>query len=299
MIQLFVSDMDGTLLDKHAQISPRTVAAIHRAQAAGVMFAVATGRSFAEATNVLHAHHIHCPLIAVNGAAVYDEHQQLVSQSPLPRDVALSIIETVAHPELMVEVITPNTIFAFDDAPRKTIFLEHINALRPNMSEPERQKVLQNFFKHLPLTVEPQLLHLLKSQPDIPILKLLCAGGAAQAPLITAIYDRYRNHTDLTVTSSAHHNVEINSSTANKGVAVAALAAQHQIPLSKVAAIGDNFNDLSMLQKVGYSFAMDNAPDAVKQAAHFQTASFMDDGVALALESLLDGRIDFNRPQLC
>ena len=87
MIQLFVSDMDGTLLDKHAQISPRTVAAIHRAQAAGVMFAVATGRSFAEATNVLHAHHIHCPLIAVNGAAVYDEHQQLVSQSPLPRDV--------------------------------------------------------------------------------------------------------------------------------------------------------------------------------------------------------------------
>ena len=55
------------------------------------------------------------------------------------------------------------------------------------------------------------------------------------------------------------------------------------IPLDRVMAIGDNFNDASMLEKAGVSFAMGNAEEGVKKIAKYETATNTEDGVAKAI----------------
>ena len=70
----------------------------------------------------------------------------------------------------------------------------------------------------------------------------------------------------------------------SKASGVAALAALYDIPLAQVMAIGDNTNDIAMLQTVGWGVAMGQASAVVKAAARAITASNQEDGVALAIE---------------
>jgi 5-amino-6-(5-phospho-D-ribitylamino)uracil phosphatase len=70
----------------------------------------------------------------------------------------------------------------------------------------------------------------------------------------------------------------------SKAGGMAALAKQFGLPLRQVKAIGDNNNDIEMLQCAGWGVAMGQAPQAVKAAARAITASNADDGAARAIE---------------
>ena len=70
----------------------------------------------------------------------------------------------------------------------------------------------------------------------------------------------------------------------SKASGVTALASLLDIPLTQVMAIGDNHNDVEMLQAVGWGVAMGQAPEDVKAVAHAVTASNREDGLALAIE---------------
>ena len=70
----------------------------------------------------------------------------------------------------------------------------------------------------------------------------------------------------------------------SKASSVITLARHLNISLSEVMAIGDNVNDLEMLQAVGWGVAMGQASATIKAAAHAVTASNAEDGVAVAIE---------------
>jgi len=61
------------------------------------------------------------------------------------------------------------------------------------------------------------------------------------------------------------------------------MAALMDVPMSEVAVIGDNYNDLAMFAQSDFSIAMGNAPDDVKKKARFVTASNEADGLAEAI----------------
>ena len=67
-IQLFVSDLDGTLLNEHSQVAPETAQAIQRAQQAGIRWLTATGRSWNTAAPLLEQAGISCDFVLLNGA---------------------------------------------------------------------------------------------------------------------------------------------------------------------------------------------------------------------------------------
>ena len=91
----------------------------------------------------------------------------------------------------------------------------------------------------------------------------------------------------LAVTASGEGNIEINSIYAQKGIALEKYAISKGISMENVMAIGDSYNDLSMLSKVGRSVAMENAPPEIKAVCTHTTAINADDGVALAIEAIL------------
>jgi HAD superfamily hydrolase (TIGR01484 family) len=85
------------------------------------------------------------------------------------------------------------------------------------------------------------------------------------------------------------HVVELFDPKACKGQALERLAAQLGVPMEQTAAMGDQTNDLSMIERAGLGIAMGNAAEAVKAVAKRQTRSVGQGGVAHAVENMLSG----------
>ena len=91
---------------------------------------------------------------------------------------------------------------------------------------------------------------------------------------------------DLDVSYSSNRYIEFNHQGVNKGQGLKKLADILGVDIKETIAIGDNFNDLDMIENVGLGVAMGNAPDEIKQAANRVTASHNDDGIALILNEI-------------
>ena len=98
----------------------------------------------------------------------------------------------------------------------------------------------------------------------------------------------------LVLTSSIPDNIEINAQGADKGSALRALAERLGIPREKVMALGDNGNDVTMLQYAGVSVAMGDGSPEAKAAARFLTAPQM-----CIRDSLGPGRLGHQRRGHC
>ncbi|HWI49900.1 MAG TPA: HAD hydrolase family protein, partial [Rummeliibacillus sp.] len=96
---------------------------------------------------------------------------------------------------------------------------------------------------------------------------------------------------EVMVVSSADHNIEITNNKASKGIALEKLAAILNRSLDRSMAIGDSNNDLSMLKKVGYSIAMGNAKDEIKEICTATTLTNDKNGVAHAIYLYLDNLV--------
>jgi 3-deoxy-D-manno-octulosonate 8-phosphate phosphatase KdsC-like HAD superfamily phosphatase len=96
-------------------------------------------------------------------------------------------------------------------------------------------------------------------------------------------------HTRLTGEGRRYHILEVFSKDANKWTALSWLAARHGVTTERMVAIGDEVNDESMIVGAGLGIAMGNAVPRVKAAAKRQTLRHDEDGVAHAIERVLDG----------
>ena len=87
-----------------------------------------------------------------------------------------------------------------------------------------------------------------------------------------------------TVLKSAPYFLEILDKRVNKGTGVKSLADVLGIKPEEIMAIGDQENDIAMIEYAGVGVAMDNAIPSVKEVANFVTKSNLEDGVAFAIE---------------
>ena len=97
---------------------------------------------------------------------------------------------------------------------------------------------------------------------------------------------------ELKITSSGKDNIEINISSANKGNGLEKLVNILGIRLEEVAAIGDNNNDIEMIERSGLGIAMGNAIDEIKNKAGYVTVDNDKNGAAEAIIKILDNDIE-------
>jgi hydroxymethylpyrimidine pyrophosphatase-like HAD family hydrolase len=90
--------------------------------------------------------------------------------------------------------------------------------------------------------------------------------------------------------------VDILPAGCSKGHALLDLARERGVPREEILAIGDNWNDVSMLEAAGSAVLMANAPDDLKEVATRRGwgvgAHHLEDGVAIAVEAALDGVVE-------
>lgn len=281
-ISLIASDMDGTLLQDHLSISDFTAQTIKAIQAKGITFVACTGRTLSQARLPLDAHGITCPIIALNGAEIYDTNNRLLHQSAIAPSTGYRLIEAAEKASCFVELLTDKGIYMRNREARIESFKTFFKFSNRQLSEDELLTSFKDLEQAWGLEYEADLPALL-SQKDTHLLKLSIFPQHSIAVLKALQRDLTLRFTDVSVTSSGVGNIEINSAQGQKGWALRYFAEHFGHDLSNTMAIGDNLNDLSMLQLVGHSYAMANGAPEAKSAAKHIALSHTEDGVAHAI----------------
>ncbi|WP_461218821.1 Cof-type HAD-IIB family hydrolase [Lapidilactobacillus salsurivasis] len=281
MISIIASDMDGTLLNDHMEISPKTVAAIQKAQEAGIEFMVATGRGLSEAKPILQRSGLHPAYITLNGAQVYNAAGELVVSEPLPKQLAQELVTLLKTRQFYFELVTNRGIFSESKVRR----IQHVADLLVNLNPDTSYKIAVALaaarleIVNINYVTDYQQL---VDDPTIQIMKLIVFSEEGP-DAFASIRAKYAGSEELVITSSSPNNIEINSIKAQKGLALLDYAQQKGVPAANVMAIGDNLNDYSMIEAAGVGVAMGNALPAIKKIASFTTATNLNDGVAEAI----------------
>ena len=285
MIKCIAIDMDGTLLNSMQEIPEGNKQAILKAQSQGVEVVVATGRSYQEATYVLHAAGLSCPVICVNGAEVRSKEGDVISANPIPKQLARETAAKLSENDIYFEVYTNYGAYSTDADKAVSTLVDIVMSANP---EADRDEIIVAAGAR----VRDGLIHMVEDYEQLfvddekMIYKFLAysfedPGRLKAASTALAVYD------ELEVTKSGYENIEITYNKAQKGMALEAFTKAMDIALADTMAIGDNFNDISMLEKAGRAVAMGNASDEIKALCDVVTDTNENSGVGKAILEVL------------
>ncbi len=269
-IRLLAIDIDGTLLNPQKQITPRTREAIRAAREAGIVVTLATARRYRNTAPIATELDVAIPLILCDGAlAMHHPDASVLYTQLLAAEVAQQAVDAMVRHGIQPAI-------------------HHINGTTEETwtgyEEFDNEWVTAYF------SVFPEYIHRLSyadcctGHPD-PLRVVAFASEEiinAVIPEITALPCAW-NFTRRGSYGTAE--LAVMNPLCSKASGVALLARHLGVAMEEVMAIGDNNNDLEMLQAVGWSVAMGQAPDAIKVVADAVTTSNAEDGVALAIEN--------------
>jgi Cof subfamily protein (haloacid dehalogenase superfamily) len=272
-IRLLVLDIDGTLAGESNQIRPMVMQAIQAAQAKGVEVAIATGRMYQSALRFHQEVRSHLPLMAYQGALVKDPATATVHRHyPVPKAIALQLLDHFEQLEL-------NHLLSIHFYINDQLYVREITS--ETKSYAERSGVT-------PIAVG-DLRYTLMSEPTSEPTKVLALSD--NTDLIDNLLSSLRQHytpAELYFTKSIATFFEAAHPEVNKGVAVRFLAEEMLgIQPEQVMTVGDNFNDVEMLEYAGIGVAMGNAPDFVKEKAQWIAPDVESEGVAAAIAEFI------------
>jgi hypothetical protein len=281
-IQLIAIDIDGTLMPSTGpRISARNCAALQAAEAAGIEIVISTGRRQAFAMPLIAQVGLseNSVMISSNGAVVRGFDGELLDRRFLPLETARRLcIELRGHGTL---------VFTFDREGAGSLVIQSLQQLHARIDrwvETNR-----------PYLVEVQPIERAFDGGEEPIQGMICGSvaemvAAEKQLLLSEVAGQIAMHR----TEYPARNLSILDLLppgCSKGAALDSLAQIRGLKRSQIMAIGDNLNDLEMLEYAGRAVVMANASDEVRALARESgwelTASNDEDGVALAVEEVL------------
>lgn len=272
-VSLIAVDVDGTLLNSDGKITEGTQAAFRAAAEHGIRLALGTGRCRDECRYILRQLPELRYMINCSGATVYDvaEDRELYVEG-LPMDTVRDLYRRLGDLDCLFEVMADG--FIYTDRARLSHLDEYLNhyyidIIRSTRTPTDMEELLRT-------RTEPAAkIHLFfRCEADQQLARSRLAP--AGLPMLNSIPE----------------NLELNLPTVDKGLGLRRLAEYLGIPTSDCMAIGDNLNDVGMFCEAGYPVLMANGNPEILPHAKYVTASCDEDGVALAIRSILDGTLE-------
>ena len=269
-------DMDGTLLDDHGQVTPRTHRAVRQLADAGLMVVLCTGRSPQGVSEVHDDLGLETPIVAYNGSWIGPaggEPERLIDLAP-ERVHDLAPVEARADFGFRHEATTKWTVASeHADHPSVAAWYSNVRFAEGWHEMPLHGLLRMTLFFDLPVAFDGEV------PPHESAWSVLSAEAAAQLRRETfplSLFRPYRH--------SRLHMLEIQAASRGKAEALVWLAERHGVPAERAIAIGDHVNDLPMLEAAGLAIAMGNAVAAAKAHADLVLASNDEDGIAQWVE---------------
>jgi Cof subfamily protein (haloacid dehalogenase superfamily) len=284
MIELLALDLDGTVLDSRGEIPDANMAAIRAAEDAGVLVTIATGRRFRDARHIGQTLELNAPLITHNGALLkFAGSLKTVDVSLLSTDVALEIIRVGkkygGDALVSADPVGKGTML-YDRLSRDNVPLQRYIRWAETMHGQEAENAVHHVASLEDTVNDHQIIHISFSGACRRMLDLERVLRDELGQSVTLLATIYPN-LDFTLLDILPHD-------ASKGVGVERLAARHGIGRDGIMAIGDNFNDLEMLEVAGTPVLMGNAdPALLERTGIHHTLSNDEYGVARAIERFI------------
>lgn len=261
---LIVSDFDGTLIDDNQRVPQKVKKAIEEYVAAGGIFAVCTGRMTASILPRVRSLGLKGLVIAYQGTQISDiESGKLIKDGGFLWEEAAEICELIEGTGQFVNAYCGDTVFT--DIPKDNVYLrqyERIVGIDAVSVKPISEHIRKNKLKC-------QKIASLISHKDRDWLYRF---------LKEKVGERFD------VTCSAKVLVEVSPLGDTKGEALKYLASHYNIPMSKTVAIGDNLNDLSMVEAAAVGVATGNADEELKRRADLVSVTNNEGAVAEIIE---------------
>ena len=280
MIKLIVSDLDGTLLQENHLMDQETIDEIKKQMARGVDFMVATGRDYPGVTPIFENTGIDPELILLNGAQYRDHGGVIKDNIRLSASQIKAVGEIFARFQVVWNVYTADGIASlFNEEENLDAFME--TAWLDGFCTPDTSKENYRDF-YVGLKVYSTMDELLAHEPDI--LKMEVHDGDREK--IHQLQEALMQVEGIAVAVSKPINIEVTHADAQKGIMLMNVIEKQGLCSDEVMVIGDSANDLSMLTRFKYSFAVANGAQAAIEAANYLTAENTDLGVVKAIRQL-------------
>ena len=248
MIKIVFSDLDGTLLNWQKRPSEQDIKTIAYLESAGIPFCITTGRSWFMTRGYVRMLGLHHPTVAANGAMVVSPDGAILFRRAMLPQNAYRIARRMAEEGRFFRVYTADHIYTYPHA-QGFQMLDEYNAI---VDPADRTPVL-------PL---PGLEVLLKWE----VFKIL---GHDILPQEGDDYRREFGQLPLNLLTTEGCMLDVTSKEINKGTGVLEICRLYGFSIQDAAVMGDDNNDIMMLQAAGASGAPKNAkPNALSCAGH-------------------------------
>ncbi len=262
-------DIDGTLVNRAAQMPVSAAKAIKIAQAEGFMIVLTSGRMYRSAVKEAARAGIDptSPVIAFNGAfsALLNKADEIIHYEPISGPVFKELINLLAdsgREEITVFCYTPFELFVDCD---NDLLKEYVKRTGSNY------KIIKSFNE---LSESPKILALSDFESPETLV-----------PLKRAVEKKFSGR--LECVNSFPNYLEITASGVSKGLAINKLIDKYGLERNNTYAIGDSFNDIPMFHAVNKSIAMGESDEAVKKEASYVTRRLEENGIEYAFRNFI------------
>lgn len=279
MFELFITDLDGTLLDDEKRISNSNLQAIKKLRQHNVAFSVFTGRSFYSAYQYIKILDVVGLVALQNGALIIEmPSRKVINEICLKCQIAKNIYHLAKNN--LFTIIGYTGYHDFDPNDGKDIIVEKND---PNC------KTFDQYFQHNKqrITFVESMDAFLGSREEIGQLAII--GNESQLKdLLWTVKDRHKNEIShvLSPIRDDHGFLEFFGPKVSKGDALSHLLERYETTASKTVFIGDSYNDLPLMKRVGLPVATENAYRDIKDHCKMVVSSNNNHAVKEAIQKI-------------
>jgi Cof subfamily protein (haloacid dehalogenase superfamily) len=274
-LRLIAIDIDGTLLSPEFRVSETDLATLRRAHSQGIEVILVTGRRHTFALPIAQQLGFDLWLISSNGAVTRSLAGETFHRDLLPEATCRELLG-------VMQEFRGQTVLTFDSNRAGTIVIERLDLLEASIKR-WLEKNMQYIQFVVPiedaLTTDPVQAMFCGPVADMQrVLRVLESCGLP----ITVLRTEYPGR-DLSI-------VDVLNAGCSKGHALERWANYQGITRDQVMAVGDNYNDIEMLEFAGHPFIMGNASEELRSRGWKLTRSNAESGVSAAIEHVLEGK---------
>jgi len=262
-IKLVATDMDGTLLNSKGEVSQSFFYLFDELKELGVTFVAASGRQYYSILHKLNAIKDDMIVIAENGALTMHRDQELQT-TEIDRNTYLELLEITQTLEGSQVILCG----------RKKAYIEDYGKPFENM--------LQEFYGRYEVVKE------LSEVVDDQYLKIAICNEKGSEKYLYPALKHLENRLKVKVSGKVW--LDLSHNDANKGFALKSVQENLDISKEETMVFGDYNNDLEMMSRARYSFAMQNAHPNIKAVAHYMTKSNDENGVEYMLSKMIEAK---------
>ena len=261
MIKLVVTDIDGTIYTPTQGITEEVKHCIQNLTQKGVHVAIATGRTYGSAKCVADNIGIECPLICYQGGLVQTYNGDIIDVKYLDPKIAREIIEDFRKRKIHLNVYIEDKLYVEEDD----------DYIKDYIGDKGIDYYKVDSFDEL----------------DFSKLNKMLAIKYDSKFIDELIDELQKKYPQIYVVKSFAYFCEIANKEATKGNAIKILADLYGITTDEVLAIGDNNNDIEMVETAGVGVAMGNGTEEIKKRADFVTDNVEHNGFVKAIDKFV------------